>query len=96
VLDRQIFSSLNWTQQAILFGQKEWGGVASDWGVSIVVDRSGNIYTTGIFAGTGDFDPGPGSNNLTSAGNMDIFISKLDASGNFYLGKRDGWAFNRK
>lgn len=69
---------------------KSMGGVASDWGVSIVVDRSGNIYTTGIFAGTGDFDPGPGSNNLASAGNMDIFISKLDASGNFIWAKGVG------
>ncbi|MBK7692341.1 MAG: SBBP repeat-containing protein [Bacteroidetes bacterium] len=54
---------------------KSMGGVASDWGVSIVVDRAGNIYTTGIFSGSGDFDPGPGTSNLTSAGNMDIFIS---------------------
>jgi len=49
-------------------------------------DASGNVYTTGYFSNTVDFDPGPGTFNLSSAGLFDVFISKLDASGNF------GWA----
>jgi autotransporter-associated beta strand protein len=47
------------------------------------VSSDGIIYTTGLFSGTVDFDPGAGTFNLTSAGNADIFISKLDDSGNF-------------
>ena len=57
---------------------------------SIAVDSSSNIYTTGFFTGTVDFDPGAGTSNLTSAGSNDIFISKLDSSGNFVLAKNIG------
>jgi hypothetical protein len=51
---------------------------------SMTIDYSGNVYTTGNFQGTCDFDPGAGVNNLTSVSNSnDAFILKLDASGNF-------------
>src|SRR5258705_4310265 len=62
---------------------KQFGGSSSDFGRSIAVDASGNVYTTGGFNGTVDFDPGPAIVNLSSAGGWDIFISKLNASGNF-------------
>ena len=61
-------------------------------GYAISVDNSGNVYTSGAFSGTGDFDPGSGVANLTSAGFQDIFISKLDASGNFVWAKQMGGA----
>jgi len=51
-------------------------------GYSVAVDSSGNVYTTGYFEGTVDFDPGAGTTNLTSNGNYDVFVSKLDSSGN--------------
>ena len=62
---------------------KSFGGVGNDLGSSITVDLSGNIYTTGVFLGTVDFDPGAGTTNLTSNGNKDVFIQKMDSSGNF-------------
>jgi len=61
-------------------------GTGSGGGYSIAVDASGNVYTTGFFGGTVDFDPGPGSFNLTSSG--EIFISKLDVAGNFVWAKQ--------
>lgn len=65
---------------------KQIGGTAfgpSSLGISITVDDTGNVYTTGYFEGTADFDPGEGSANLTSAGSRDIFIQKLDVNGDF-------------
>src|SRR6185503_14123618 len=47
------------------------------------VDGSGNVYNMGWFTGTRDFDPSPGVFNLSSGGSQDMFISKLDANGNF-------------
>ena len=65
-----------------LIWAKSMGGNSNDIGHSITIDKSGNIYTTGIFQGTVDFDPGPGINLITSAGAEDFFIHKLDANGN--------------
>ncbi|MFL3663982.1 MAG: SBBP repeat-containing protein [Flavobacteriales bacterium] len=71
---------------------KRMGGTGSDIGNSIAIDSSGNVYTTGYFGGIADFDPGAGTFNLTSAGSSDIFVSKLDASGNFVWAKNMGGA----
>ncbi len=67
---------------------KGMGGAGSDQGTSITLDAAGNVFTTGFFNGTSDFDPGPGTFNLISAGLGDVFISKLDASGNFVWAKQ--------
>ncbi|MBK8821782.1 MAG: SBBP repeat-containing protein [Anaerolineales bacterium] len=69
---------------------KGFGGTDLDYGRSIAVDLNGNVYTTGHFQDTVDFDPGAATFNLTSIGGTDIFISKLDSSGNFVWAKRMG------
>lgn len=70
---------------------KSMGGTnIDDQGLSIALDDSGNIYTTGHFGNTVDFDPGAGTFNLTSQGSFDVFISKLDASGNFVWARSIG------
>jgi len=71
---------------------KGFGGSSSDLGNGICVDGAGNVYTTGRFTGTVDFDPGSGTANLTSNGASDIFISKLDAAGNYVWAKSFGAA----
>jgi len=69
---------------------KSFGGTTGDYGHSIVMDAVGNVYTTGIFYGTVDFDPGTGISNHTSSGSSDIFVHKMDASGNFLWAKSFG------
>jgi hypothetical protein len=52
--------------------------------LGVATDESGNIYTTGAFQGTVDFDPGAGVDIHTSTLNShDAFICKYDSSGNF-------------
>lgn len=70
------------------------GGSITDIAYSISLDASGNVYTTGVFAGTADFNPGIGVFNLTSMGGFDVFVSKLDAAGNFVWAKAIGGAGN--
>ena len=54
-------------------------------GMSISVDRSKNIYLTGSFEGTADFDPSPVSSYplSSSPGTTKMFLAKLNNSGNF-------------
>jgi hypothetical protein len=69
---------------------KRIGGSGADRGVNIALDGTGNIYSTGYFNGTVDFDSSDGIANLTSAGGTDIFISKFNSSGNYLWAKRVG------
>jgi gliding motility-associated-like protein len=63
---------------------KNFGDIYLNFGQSIAVDDQGSVYTTGLFSDTIDFDPGPGVFNLISLSyNGDIFIQKLDESGDF-------------
>jgi len=70
------------------------GGMNNDSGWAIAVDGAGNVYTTGRFAGTADFDPGPDTFLLSSAGAYDIFVSKLDTDGNFVWARSMGGTSN--
>ena len=61
-------------------------GVSFDQSRNVGLDRQGNIYSTGRFGDTQDFDPGPGQYMLTSTGGNDLddgFITKLTPEGKF-------------
>jgi hypothetical protein len=72
------------------------GGTQNDAGYGVTVDAVGNVFTTGSFGGTADFDPGAAVNNLVANGSntSDVFVSKLDALGNFSWVKQMGGTAN--
>jgi len=76
----KLDSSGNW------LWAKQAGGTSPDYGWGIAIDSSENSYVTGYFEGTASF----GTTNLTSSGVQDIFIAKLDSSGNWLWVKQAG------
>lgn len=69
---------------------RQLGGPEYDFGVSLATDDNGAVYLGGIFQGTCDMDPGAATNNVTSLGDRDMFIEKLDSAGNFISVKTFG------
>jgi len=72
---------------------KRFGGSGDDYGNSVSVDSSGNVYITGWFnSSTIDF----GGGALTNAGGADIFLAKFDSNGNHKWSKRFGGSYADK
>ena len=65
---------------------KSAGGVDPDYGWGIAVDAAANVYLTGHFWYTATF----GATTLTSTSVSDIFIAKLDSSGNWLWARQCG------
>ncbi len=72
---------------------KSFGGKDFEAGSSMEIDNGGNIYISGTFEGTVDFDPGVDTTYLTSAGEFDFFVQKLDSEGNLIWVKSFGGLF---
>ncbi len=65
------------------------GGIQDEKATGITVNAAGEIFITGVFRGISPF----GATTLTSvSGSQDIFIAKLDNSGNFIWAKGYGGA----
>ena len=66
------------------------GGIDWDGGFDIDVDGAGNAYLTGCFYGSVVFGP----YTLTSSGNQDVFVARLDPNGNWIWAVRAVGTFN--
>ena len=73
---------------------KQFGSTLEEFISDLNLDGTGNLYSTGFFQQTIDFDPAAGVHNLTSAGGWDCFILKLDTAGNFVWANRIGGTSN--
>ncbi len=64
---------------------KQLGSNGADYLSTLCLDESANVYCTGHFQFTADFDPGSGSTLLTGGGafNSSMFVLKLDSAANF-------------
>ncbi len=60
----------------------------------VAVDPSGNVYVTGNFNSTSDFDPSGVTFNLTTSGNNDGFLAKYSSAGNFLWAVKLGGSAN--
>lgn len=71
-----------WAQRA--------GGSNNELAYSIAVDSAANVYLSGEFGGSATF----GANSLTSSGNADIFVAKLNNSGDWLWAQSAGGSDN--
>lgn len=78
------------TPEGNIIWVKSFGGPRLDVSYGMVYDNKGNLYLTGEFLGTADFDPGVSEFLISSSGNNDAFIVKLDTAGNFQWAKSIG------
>ncbi|MHA1480009.1 MAG: DUF7948 domain-containing protein [Candidatus Thorarchaeota archaeon] len=61
------------------------GGTSFDYGKSIALDSSNNVYVTGYTESSTGFPTTPGANDTTHNGGSDVFILKLSADGSTLL-----------
>ncbi len=78
-------------------GQYQWakrfGAAGVDISWSVAYSKS-NIYITGSFQGTMNFNPGPIPDNLVSSGGNDFFMTKFDVNGNYVCAFKVGGTDN--
>jgi hypothetical protein len=62
---------------------KRIGGAGYDRGLSILNDDLGNVYASGYYNQSVDFDPGPDTYIIDAIGTQDFYIIKLNTDGDF-------------
>lgn len=83
--DNDIFI-VRYDRYGNLISLQSAGGTADDQPFGLDADEQNNIFISGYFGATATF----GGVNLTSAGSKDVFVVKLNPSGNAIFAKRAG------
>ena len=95
VVGQTVLSSLGYNDVFVakITPKGEWGWVvaaggevSTDEGQSIAIDAMGDLYITGSFQGSASF----GQTQLTSFGEKDIFVSKIDSNGQWLWARAAG------
>lgn len=73
---------------------RQIGSRSLDLASSLAIDQAGNVWVTGYFSGTADFDPGAGHYMLTAYGAADLFLLKLNPQGQFLWARQAGGPIN--
>lgn len=79
-------------QSADFAWAKAIGGTGADISYGVATDATGNVYVTGSFNTTADFNVGGTGGALTAVGGDDAFLAKYDPSGKFLWTKGMGGA----
>lgn len=66
------------------------GGGGYDESTSVGVDAAGNVYLSGYFNDTADFNPGPGTLEMIGAGMNDNFVAKFTPGGQLIWARQYG------
>lgn len=83
-LGREDIAVWKFSDAGVFQWSKKIGNNYWDYGTAVSVDEANNIYITGTFENSVDFNPGGTPQVLTSTGNLrDMFILKLLSNGNF-------------
>jgi gliding motility-associated-like protein len=74
-----IFLLLTAYCNAQSYWMEQGGGITIDEAADVSVDAAGNTYATGYFTANAAF----GTNNLSSSGTTDIYLAKIDVTGQY-------------
>ncbi|MGV9011378.1 MAG: T9SS type A sorting domain-containing protein [Flavobacteriales bacterium] len=81
-------------------GEFKWaigmGGALDSQGYGITITPDGRVLATGIFNGSIDLDPGPGTLNKVSGGFYDVYLCSFDLEGNLQWGMTIGGPYNEE
>ncbi len=82
--------NLEWVEQIKTDKDPTDANYTDDYSFSLYFDSYGNPYVTGTFSCTIYFNPGTGSNILTPEGDVDMYVFKMNALGDFSWAKQMG------
>ena len=90
----QIYFAKYYPNGNLIWAKNMGDANGSDGGRRIMTDNNSNVYLTGFFTNTVDFDPDGGNNNLSSNGNFDAFFAKYNNAGNYIWSRSIGGLYD--